>query len=163
MVAEHWENPTCEALVRATVTEQAVVVAVDTPVEVFELSGDALFAFAGSARKDLNPVGIRSLNNLVTEINKNYVEIEQIKIIGHTDRIGSEASNYKLSIARANTVAEYLVDHGIARNVIVTEGRGPFEPVAHCGSSNQVTSELVACLQPNRRVVLEIKASRNVN
>lgn len=156
MVAEHWENPTCEALVRATAVQA------ETPIEVFELSGDALFAFAGSARKDLNPAGVRSLDNLAAEINNNYVEIEQIKITGHTDRIGSDASNQKLSLARANTVAEYLISHGIARNVIMTEGRGPFEPVAYCGTSNHVTPELIACLQPNRRVVLEIKATRQV-
>lgn len=162
MVAEHWENPTCEALVRATVSTQApvAVIAADQSVERFELSGDALFAFAGSAYKDLAPAGVRSLEKLVADIKQHYVEIERIKVTGHTDRIGSAASNHRLSLARANTVAQYLASHGIDRDVIVTEGRGFFEPVAECGTSTQITPELVACLQPNRRVVLEIKATR---
>lgn len=162
MVAEHWENPSCEALARATVSTQApvVVLAADKPVEVVELSGGALFAFAGSAYKDLNPAGLRSLEKLVADINKHYVAIEEIKVVGHADRIGSAASNYQLSVARAETVAQYLISHGIDPQVIVTEGRGSFAPVAECGTSQQVTPELVACLQPNRRVVLEIKATR---
>ena len=160
MVAEHWENPTCEALVRATVVEEPAPVVISGPIETIELSGDALFAFGGSATKDLNAAGVRSLDKLAKTISDNYVEIEQVKIIGHTDRIGSAASNYTLSMARANTVAQYLGTHGIARHVITTEGRGLHEPVVSCGTSTHVTPELVACLQPNRRVVLEIKATR---
>ena len=158
MVAEYWQDPACEALVRGTVAEEKP----QAQIETLELGADALFAFAGSARKDLNPAGLRSLENLVAQINKEYVDIEQIHIIGHTDRIGSAASNYTLSLARANTVAQYLVENGIARNVITTEGRGLTQPVVDCGTSTQQTPELIACLQPNRRVVLEITATRVV-
>ena len=158
MVAEYWQDPACEAFVRGTVAEEKP----QAQIETLELSADALFAFAGSARKDLNPAGLRSLENLVAQINKEYVDIEQIHIIGHTDRIGSAASNYTLSLARANTVAHYLIDNGIARNVISTEGRGLTQPVVDCGTSTQKTPELIACLQPNRRVVLEITATRVV-
>lgn len=162
MVAEHWENPTCEALVRATVTEEKPQPQAQVQMETLELGADALFAFAGSARKDLNAAGVRSLDNLVAKINTDYVDIKRIHIIGHTDRIGSAASNHMLSLARANTVAHYLIDNGIARNVITTEGRGLTQPVVDCGTSTQKTPELIACLQPNRRVVLEIQATRVV-
>lgn len=158
LVAEYWQDPACEALVRGTPVEKP-----KAQVETLELSADALFAFAGSARKDLNSAGLRSLENLVAQINKEYVDIEQIHIIGHTDRIGSAASNYTLSLARANTVAQYLVENGIARNVVTTEGRGLTQPVVDCGASTQKTPELIACLQPNRRVIVEIKATRVVN
>lgn len=158
LVAEYWQDPACEALVRGTPAEKP-----KAQVETLELSADALFAFAGSARKDLNSAGLRSLENLVAQINKEYVDIEQIHIIGHTDRIGSAASNYTLSLARANTVAQYLVENGIARNVVTTEGRGLTQPVVDCGASTQKTPQLIACLQPNRRVIVEIKATRVVN
>lgn len=158
MVAEYWQDPACEALVRGTVAEEKP----QAQIETLELGADALFAFAGSARKDLNPAGVRSLDNLIAKINTDYVDVEQIHIIGHTDRIGSAASNYTLSLARANTVAQYLIDNGLARNVITTEGRGLTQPVVDCGASTQQTPELIACLQPNRRVVLEITATRVV-
>ena len=158
MVAEYWENPTCEALVRGEAVEEKP----QATIETLELGADALFAFAGSARKDLNAAGVRSLDNLVAKINTDYVDIEQIHIIGHTDRIGSAASNHTLSLARANTVADYLVENGISRRLISTEGRGLTQPVVDCGTSVYKTPELVACLQPNRRVVLEIQATRVV-
>lgn len=160
MVAEHWENAHCESLVRGVVTPPPQKP--EAQIEALELAADALFAFAGSARKDLNAAGLRSLDNLAAQINKDYVDIEQVHIIGHTDRIGSAASNYTLSLARANTVAGYLIEKGLARHLATTEGRGLTEPVVDCGTSTQKTSKLIACLQPNRRVVLEIKATRVV-
>ena len=158
MVAEHWEDAACEALVRGEVVEEKP----QATIETLELGADALFAFAGSARKDVNAAGVRSLDNLVAKINSEYVDVEQIHIIGHTDRIGSAASNYTLSLARANTVADYLVDNGIARRLISTEGRGLTQPVVDCGTSVYKTPELIACLQPNRRVVIELTATRIV-
>lgn len=163
MVAEYWESPTCEALVRATVTEeQPELNEVSAQTQSIEIGSDALFSFAGSKLKDLNAAGIRSLDELINKINSDYIDVESIHIVGHTDRIGSAEANYKLSLARANTVAEYLSNKGILRHIITTEGRGLTEPVTDCGMSKVLTSELIECLKPNRRVVLEIKAKKIV-
>ena len=53
-----------------------------------------------------------------------------ISITGHTDSSGSEASNLTLSLARANTVADYVANRGIARERIVTIGAGSSQPLA---------------------------------
>ncbi len=53
----------------------------------------------------------------------------QITAIGHTDRVGSVASNDKLSLKRAETVRQMLIQAGIAASLIDTAGRGPREPL----------------------------------
>jgi len=54
----------------------------------------------------------------------------QVRIVGHTDSTGSDAINNPLSVDRAESVKDYLVDRGVAGNRIVTEGRGSRQPVA---------------------------------
>jgi outer membrane protein OmpA-like peptidoglycan-associated protein len=54
----------------------------------------------------------------------------QTQIVGHTDGIGSDAYNMKLSQRRADSVATYLVQNGVPRQSIRTEARGKREPVA---------------------------------
>ena len=76
-------------------------------------------------------------------------------VIGHTDRIGSDQSNLALSQRRADTVRAFLVREGVPAAAISATGMGELKPVKQCEDSME--SELVACLQPNRRV--EIVAS----
>lgn len=49
---------------------------------------------------------------------------------GHTDSIGSDATNLKLSQARAKSVVDYLIGHGIPAKRLVAKGYGEKEPVA---------------------------------
>ena len=58
------------------------------------------------------------------------VNLEVIIAIGHTDSIGSNAYNQKLSVRRADSVKAYLVSKGIEANRIYTEGKGETQPVA---------------------------------
>jgi OOP family OmpA-OmpF porin len=84
-----------------------------------------------------------------------------ILAIGHTDRIGSVKYNQKLSVKRAEAVKQYLVDKGIAANRIYAEGKGKSQPVTKAGDcKGKVTSALIACLQPDRRVDVEVTGTK---
>jgi len=86
------------------------------------------------------------------------VTLEVIIAVGHADRIGSDAYNMKLSVRRADSVKAYLVSKGIAASRIYTEGKGQRQPVKDCKGSGK-TKELIACLEPNRRVESEAVGS----
>lgn len=58
-----------------------------------------------------------------------------ISITGHTDSTGSDSINNPLSVDRANAARDFLVARGVARNRIITDGRGSREPVADNGTS----------------------------
>ncbi len=53
-----------------------------------------------------------------------------VRIVGHTDSTGSDAVNNPLSVDRAGSTRNYLVDRGVAGNRIGVEGRGEREPIA---------------------------------
>jgi outer membrane protein OmpA-like peptidoglycan-associated protein len=115
----------------------------------FELSADALFAFGRSDLKDIQPQGREELKAIASQLKDSKATI--IQVIGHTDRIGSEANNQALSQRRAQTVREFLIQNGVAEGSISANGVGESEPVKQC-SDSLPHGELVACLQPNRRV-----------
>jgi len=80
-----------------------------------------------------------------------------ILAVGHTDRLGSDAANQKLSEKRAAAVKEYLVSKKIDANRVYTEGKGEKQPVTgdKC-KGDKATKALVDCLQPDRRVAIEL-------
>jgi len=103
----------------------------------------------------LRPEGKAKLDELVS--NAGAIKLEVILVVGHTDRIGSDSYNQKLSERRAAAVKTYLVGKGIEANRVYTEGKGEKQPVTgdKC-KGNKVTKELKACLQPDRRADIEI-------
>ena len=117
------------------------------------LSADALFAF-GKAR--LKSADNAELDALADKL-KAASQIDSVQVLGYTDRIGSEQANQKLSAQRAEAVRDYLVAHGVPAGVIRTEGRGAADPVADC--PDQKGGKLIACLAPNRRVVINTTVS----
>jgi len=117
------------------------------------LSADALFAF-GKAR--LKSADNAELDALADKL-KAASQIDSVQVLGYTDRIGSEQANRKLSTQRAEAVRDYLVAHGVPAGVIQTEGRGAADPVAEC--TDQKGGKLIACLAPNRRVVINTTVS----
>jgi len=124
------------------------------------LSADVLFEFD---RYALKPEGKGKLDELVGRIKG--IALEVIIAVGHTDRIGSEAYNQKLSVRRAESVKAYLVSKGIQPNRIYTEGKGEKQPVtgdkcAKMGPENAGNKKLVACLQPDRRVEVEVVGTK---
>jgi OOP family OmpA-OmpF porin len=110
-------------------------------------AADAFFDFDKSVVK---PAGKAKLDDLVAKIKG--INLEVIIAVGHTDSIGSDAYNQKLSVRRAEAVKAYLVSKGIEKNRVYTEGKGEKQPVA----SNK-TKEGRA---KNRRVEIEVVGTR---
>jgi len=88
-------------------------------------SADVFFDFDKSVIKSQ---GKAALDGLIVNIAK--INLEVVIAVGHTDGIGSEAYNNKLSVRRAEAVKAYLVSRGIAPNRIYTEGKGKKQPRA---------------------------------
>jgi OmpA-OmpF porin, OOP family len=104
----------------------------------------------------IRPDASRKLDELVGALRN--VNLEVVIAVGHADRLGSDGYNMKLSVRRADSVKAYLVSKGIAASRIYTEGKGERQPVKDCKGTKK-TKELVACLEPNRRVETEAVGS----
>jgi len=89
--------------------------------------------------------GAKDTLQVVVNTLRNFPDAK-IEIQGHTDWIGSEVYNQKLSERRANTVRDYLISVGIAATRITTIGYGESQPIA--------TNETAAGRAENRRVVI---------
>ncbi len=124
------------------------------PPRSYSLGGDALFAFGGAGLDALSADGRASLARIADELKA--AGSTSVDVFAYTDRIGSEAANLRLSQARANTIRDYLVSHGMPAAGIRAVGMGEAAPVATCDDALP-RAELIACLAPNRRV--EIRAS----
>ena len=110
-------------------------------------AADAFFDFDKSV---LKPEGRAKLTDLVEKIRG--VNLEVIIAVGHTDSIGTDAYNQRLSVRRAEAVKAFLVSKGIERNRVYTEGKGEKQPVA-----DNRTKEGRA---KNRRVEIEVVGTR---
>ena len=120
--------------------------------EKITVAADALFDFN---KATLRPEGKAKLDELVGKAKA--IKLEVILVVGHTDRIGGDAYNQKLSEKRAAAVKEYLVAKGIEANRVYTEGKGEKQPVTgdKC-KGNGKSKALIDCLQPDRRADIEI-------
>lgn len=81
-----------------------------------------------SGRYDLKPNLRPILDRFATTLNQN--QATTVRIIGHTDNVGTDAANNLLSVNRASATRDYLVARGVAANRISIDGRGEHEPVA---------------------------------
>ncbi|MFC3903147.1 OmpA-OmpF porin, OOP family [Acinetobacter marinus] len=129
--------------------------------ETINLAADALFKFNGSSVSDLLPQGRATLDQVVDAVNGNYTTINTIDITGHTDRLGSEKYNYELGMKRAQTVQQYLATRGLQTQMNVASA-GETQPVTTNCTGTKATAELKACLQPDRRVTLQITGVKKV-
>lgn len=127
--------------------------------ERINVSADALFKFDRSDLNDMLPEGRQTLDELVNRINQGYVSIASIDLTGHTDRLGPTAYNQKLGLERAQTVHDYLKSKGINAAMTVNSA-GAADPVTTDCVGTKATAALKACLQPDRRVTLDIKGER---
>jgi len=120
--------------------------------EKITLAADALFDFD---KATLRPEGKKSLDELAAKAKG--INLEVIIAVGHADRIGSDAYNQKLSEKRSATVKDYLVGKGIEANRVYAEGKGEKQPVTgdKC-KGDKKTKALIECLQPDRRVEIEV-------
>jgi OOP family OmpA-OmpF porin len=88
-------------------------------------------------------------------------QYDVIVATGHTDRFGSEQYNQKLSERRAQAVKEFLVSREIPANRITAVGKGETQPVTKAGDClGAKSAKVVACLQPDRRVDVEVTGTK---
>ena len=119
-------------------------------------SADALFAFDKSV---LKPEGKAMLDDLVLQLKGG--SYDNILTTGHADRFGSSAYNQKLSERRAHAVKDYLVSRDIPATRIVAEGRGETQPMTKADEcKGKKSAKVIACLQPDRRVDVEMTGSK---
>ena len=119
---------------------------------VINLSSTELFDFDKAVVK---PEARAKLDSEVVGKLRDLREIRYIIVNGHADRIGSPQYNQKLSERRAEAVRAYLVSKGADASKVETLGFGKTLPVKSC--PQQPRKQLIECLAPNRRVVVELK------
>ena len=128
----------------AAPTAPAAPAAPSSVKQAITIQAEALFDFDKSV---LKPAGKQSIDDAVAKM-KN-VDVEIVIATGHTDSVGTDAYNQKLSERRATSVKEYMVSKGIAAAKITTLGKGETQPVA--------TNKTKEGRAKNRRVDIEFK------
>ncbi len=127
------------------------------PKSSIVLESDGLFAFGRSGINDLQETGRNNLDQLARQILTGYSVVRSVAVVGHTDRIGSDASNMLLSQQRANTVKAYLAQKGVPANVIYPSGVGSAVPAVNCPGPK--SPAVIDCLMPSRRVEVTIEGA----
>jgi len=110
-------------------------------------AADAFFDFDKAV---LKPEGKAKLDDLAGKVKA--INLEVIIAVGHTDAVGTDGYNQKLSVKRSEAVKAYLVSKGIEKNRVYTEGKGESQPVAD--------NKTGAGRAKNRRVEIEVVGTR---
>lgn len=153
-------TPECDGVVApapmAKAVEPVPPVAAKPASQKVTLDADTLFDFN---KATLRPAGRAALDDFLAK--SKDLNPETITVVGHADRFGSAAYNQRLSERRAAAVKTYLVTKGIEPGRIHAEGRGETQPVTKAGQCDGAKSaKVVACLQPDRRVDIEVVGGR---
>jgi outer membrane protein OmpA-like peptidoglycan-associated protein len=110
----------------------------ETDILTATIKSDVFFDFG---RATIKPGAYSELNRIADVLNK-YPQT-MVRVEGHTDDVGSEEANMRLSLARANAVRNVFVQRGVNPTRIQTLGFGEAQPI----SSNRAQ---------NRRVVITL-------
>lgn len=136
------------------------VAAPEKPAIDVYLKAETLFDFDRSVVK---PEGQKILGEKIVASMEMHPEVMLLIIIGHADRIGTEAYNQALSERRANAVKDYLLTQGIPAERMVASGKGESEPNPEANTSQACKGmrgdKLILCLEPDRRVTVESQRS----
>jgi OOP family OmpA-OmpF porin len=124
---------------------------------------EVLFDFE---QAELDADGRKQLDELAQQLLA--IEVEKVTGTAHSDRIGAAAYNDRLSARRAEVIRTYLVEKGVPEKLLRFESKGAREPVTigRCDAMGPETKQnvkLVACLQPDRRVDIEVWLSRQAS
>lgn len=131
-----------------------------TEIRVQELNLDARTLF-GFGEATLTQNGKDMIDNALNETRGEW-ELTSITVRGYTDRIGSEEYNQQLSQRRAQAVVDYIRSRADMAGVELTvRGLGESDPVVQCENTGS-RDALIACLQPNRRVEMDLELQRTV-
>jgi OOP family OmpA-OmpF porin len=162
--------PPCDAVQTVTAPAPVPVVAAPPPapiaaapvapapvIEKVSLESDVLFEFD---KAQLRPEGQEKLDELADRLKD--AQVESILAVGHADRIGPAQYNEKLSAERAESVKQYLAQKGIEEQRVRTQGAGQSQPVTGDQCKGVKGSKLISCLQPDRRVEIEVRGTREV-
>jgi OmpA-OmpF porin, OOP family len=125
------------------------------------VSSTGLFAFDKSV---LTPEARAQLDKEVVARLGEFSSIKLIHVEGHTDRIGTQEYNQKLSERRADAVKTYLVSKGVDGTKIETIGMGKTLQVKSCPDPSpkgeiRTFKQLIECLAPNRRAVVTVSGT----
>jgi OmpA-OmpF porin, OOP family len=146
-------KPTAPAITSTPITTAQVPATPAAPQPcdfLATLDNDEAFAFSKAV---LNAAAKRRIDEEVVPKLANCAKIDMALITGHSDQLGSQQNNQKLSELRANAVASYLKSKGTMAPINV-HGAGSTQPVKNC--DNKLSqAKLINCLAPNRRVVIE--------
>lgn len=151
VVAEVAPEPAPMVAEPAPAPEPAPVAAAEPCQPKFEtvtLQAERLFGFD---KFKLNGDAVVEVDDVVKTL-KEHPEFDVVVVTGHTDKIGSEQYNQKLSEKRAEIIKQHLITHGIEATRIRAVGKGELQPVVECKGVKG--KALIECLAPNRRVVI---------
>ena len=127
-------------------------------IEKVVLDADALFDFD---KADLSPASRAVLDDFVVRLSA--ITPGMIRLVGHADRLGSDAYNQILSEERTEAVKDYLVSKGVDPNRVRAESKGDTRPVTKAGACDGGRSaKVITCLQADRRVVIEVAGTRTI-
>lgn len=121
-------------------------------------SAESLFGFDAAV---VRPEGRSALDGFSAQMQG--LAFEQVNVEGYTDRLGSQLYNQRLSQQRADAVKAYLVSSGgLVAGKITATGHGESKPVTQPSDcrGTQPSARLIACLQPDRRVEIEVVGTR---
>ena len=130
-------------------------VAVKPVVEKVTVGADTLFDFDKAVVREDGKVKLDQVVAKAKQIN-----LEVVLAVGHTDWIGSKGYNQKLSERRAQAVKAYLVSKGIPADRIHASGMGELQPVTTNCRGVTPNRDLISCLQPDRRVEVEVVGTK---
>jgi len=122
---------------------------------VVNLASTELFEFN---KATLTDEAKKKLDAEVVAKLKDFGQIRYINVNGHADRLGSAQYNQRLSERRAEAVRAYLVSKGLDASQVETFGFGKTMPEKSCPDQKE-RAAMIACLAPNRRVVVEIQGT----
>jgi|GEM_PF-1577791 len=118
---------------------------------------DVLFPFNKSAQQDMILSSQSKLDAFAEKLANNPGLWQRMEITGHTDHLGEPAYNQRLGQQRADTIRHYLINHfGLPGERIQTKSMGAAQAIKNCPDI-QNAEQLKACLQPNRRVEIDLQ------
>ncbi len=123
-------------------------------VQKITLDSKVLFDFDKAV---LKPEGTAAIDSMVVSKLAQIRKLEVVLVTGHTDPIGADTYNQKLSERRADAVRDYLVSKGVPKDKIESIGLGEKQPVPGLVCDQKNLKERIACLQPDRRVEVQAK------